>query len=80
METTVYKGYSLMNFDGVPDDRYKRVIDKGVILRHSGNWDLIALNDNVYYIATAESTAGSGWWGDMRHYRKMYEMLGEVIA
>lgn len=67
-----YKNYNLKNFDGRYDARYERVIDEGEILKSEGNWDLIMFDGLIYYIATAESKAASGYWGTAQHYYKMY--------
>lgn len=79
MENKIYKGYNLVSW-GTVDDRLKSVIDGGEIVKAAetypdgtrGNWDLIMLNDTIYYMALAASGAESGTWGNKKHFYKMY--------
>lgn len=65
-----YKGYCIMNFDHVADERYKTIIDNGTFLKHAGNWDYILYNNMVFYIALANIGCGSGLFSSYDYYRR----------
>ena len=74
------KKYNFAAMGGIWAEGARKIVEKGVFVAHSGNWDLWAYDGTVYSIPVAGSGAGASVWCALRELRRHLYYLRQVCG
>lgn len=72
--------YDFESMGGIWEKEARKITEKGVLIAHSGNWDLWEYNGTVYSIPVIGSGAGASVWcslsGLLAHLYRLRQICG----